>query len=222
MAPVLVVSAHPDDEALGAGGTIARHVAGGDEVHLLFLTDGVGARGRDEQAARRRASAANRAAAILGAQPPSFLSFPDNRLDGVDRLDIVQAIERTVAELKPAVVYTHHAGDLNVDHAICHHAVLTACRPMPQASVRRIYAMEIPSATEWASPSGLPFVPTRFVDIAPAWDKKRTALEAYREEMRAFPHPRSLEAIEALARWRGATAGLALAEAFAVLRDVER
>ena len=120
-----------------------------------------------------------------------------------------------IETIRPRIVYTHHAGDLNIDHAICHRAVLTACRPMTGSTVRRIYAMEVPSSTEWASPNpSNAFVPSRFVDISSVLQTKRAALDAYAEEMRPFPHPRSFEAIEALAKWRGASAGLAAAVGF--------
>jgi LmbE family N-acetylglucosaminyl deacetylase len=220
---VLVVVAHPDDEVLGAGGTLARHARAGSKVHILFLADGVGARGADKAAAERRIAAARKAAACLGAQEPVFLGLPDNRLDSLDLLDVTQAIEGIIAKTDPAVVYTHHAGDLNIDHAICHRAVLTACRPLPGSNVRAIYAMEVASSTEWAAPSAVnAFQPSRFVDISAVQDLKRRALQAYVEEMRPYPHPRSFEAIEALVKWRGATAGLQAAEAFMVLREVER
>jgi LmbE family N-acetylglucosaminyl deacetylase len=219
---IVAVVAHPDDEVLGAGGTLARHAANGDQVHIVFLADGVGARGGKKAAVERRAKAARLAASLLGAREPQFLGFSDNRLDRVDLLDITQAIERVIKEIAPSTIYTHHAGDLNIDHVLCHRAVLTACRPMAGSKVRRIYAMEVPSSTEWSSPNpASAFVPTRFVDISAAQEAKRHALEAYAEEMRAFPHPRSFEAIEALAAWRGASAGLHAAEAFVVMRDIE-
>jgi LmbE family N-acetylglucosaminyl deacetylase len=219
---ILAVVAHPDDEVLGAGGTLARLALTGSEVHILFLADGVGARGDDKAAAERRAGAARLAASLVGAQEPQFLGFPDNRLDQLDLLDITQAIERVIAAVGPTTVYTHHAGDLNIDHVICHRAVLTACRPLSGQKVRRIYAMEVPSSTEWASPGAAnAFMPTRFVDISAVHEIKRQALEAYSEEMRPSPHPRSFEAIDALAKWRGATAGFVAAEAFMVLREIE-
>ena len=218
---VLAMVAHPDDEVLGAGGTLARHAAAGDAVHVAFLTDGVGARGNDTSAAKRRADAARKAAALLGAQEPRFLGFADNRLDRADLLDITQAIEAVIAAVRPTTVYTHHAGDLNIDHVICQRAVLTACRPLPGSTVRRIYAMEVPSSTEWSAPAvHNVFAPSRFVDISAVQQVKRAALQAYGEEMRPFPHPRSFEAIDALATWRGASAGLKAAEAFMVLREV--
>jgi LmbE family N-acetylglucosaminyl deacetylase len=218
---ILIVVAHPDDEVLGAGGTLARHVAQGDEVSIAFLADGVGARGDDRAAAERRAMAACRAAVILGAREPRFLGFPDNRLDTVGLLDVVKAIETVIASIQPDTVYTHYLGDLNLDHQICHRAVMTACRPLPGSAVRRIFAMEVASSTEWAPDTTSIFVPNRFVDISTTHEAKRRALEAYGDEMRPFPHARSFESLEALARWRGTSAGLALAEAFMVLRDVE-
>jgi LmbE family N-acetylglucosaminyl deacetylase len=219
---VLAVVAHPDDEALGAGGTLARHASNGDEFHIVFLADGVGARGNDKAAAGRRAKAARLAASLLGAREPEFLGFPDNRLYQVDMLDIVQAIEQVIRKIAPRTIYTHHAGDLNIDHGLCYRAALTACRPLPGSPVRCIYAREVPSSTEWASadPVGA-FVPTHFIDITATQEAKRHALEAYAEEMRPFPHPRSFGAIDALATWRGASAGLRAAEAFMVVREIE-
>jgi LmbE family N-acetylglucosaminyl deacetylase len=219
--PILAAVAHPDDEVLGAGGTLARHARDGEDVHVLFLTDGVGARGSDRPAADRRAAAARNACAILGAQPPRFLGFADNRLDEAPLLDVTQAIEAVIAELRPHTVYTHHSGDLNIDHVVCQRAVLTACRPMPGTTVRRIFSFEVPSSTEWNAPGGATFVPRRFVDISGSLATKRRALEAYAEEMRPFPHARSYEAVEALARWRGAAAGLEAAEGFDVIREID-
>ncbi len=218
---VLAVLAHPDDEALGAGGTLARHAARGDEVHIVFIADGVGARGGDNAAADRREAAARRAATILGAHEPHFLGYPDNRIDTVGLLDLVKAIEAIIVGLKPDTIYTHHGGDLNIDHMLCHRAVMTACRPLPGSTVRRIFAIEVVSSTEWAPVSTSVFVPNRFVDISATRQTKQRALEAYDEEMRTFPHPRSYEAVDALSRWRGASVGLEWAEAFAVLREIE-
>ena len=218
---VLVAVAHPDDEVLGAGGTIARLCQSGRRVYLLYLTDGTGARGGDRAAALRRATAARRAAEILGAESPRFLCFPDNRLDSVPLLEVIHAVESVVREVGPSTIYTHHAGDLNVDHSICLRAVLTACRPLPGSLVRQVYAIEIPSSTEWAPPgANSAFVPSRFVDVTASLPTKLAALEAYAEEMRPFPHPRSAAAVEALARFRGASAGLEAAEAFVVLREI--
>ena len=122
--------------------------------------------------------------------------------------------------VRPDIVYTHHGGDLNVDHRIAHQAVLTAGRPLPGSAVRAIYAFESCSSTEWSSPAmGPPFVPQRFVAIDAWFERKLAALTCYAEELRPFPHARSLEAVAALARLRGAAAGLGLAEGFMVIRE---
>jgi LmbE family N-acetylglucosaminyl deacetylase len=222
--PVLVIAAHPDDEVLGCGGTLARHVEQGDAVVSVFLADGASARpgsGEAEIAARRRAALI--AARRLGTAPPIFFSFPDNRLDSVPLLELVQAIEGVIADVAPRIVYTHHAGDINIDHRRTHQAALTACRPLPGQSVEQIYSFEVPSATEWGSGAfGPVFTPQRFVDIARWVDRKDAALDAYADELRPPPHPRSRPAIDALQRWRGAMAGMELAEAFAVLRQLDR
>lgn len=226
---VLIVAAHPDDEILGAGATLARHVGAGDVVHALILAEGATARDSRRQAgaraseldALRKASAC--AAAAIGAQPPRFGGLPDNRLDSCALLDIVKIVEAAVAQLKPAVLYTHHGGDLNVDHRIVHAAVVTACRPLPGACCRAIYTFETPSSTEWASSEqSVAFRPTRFVDAAGTLEAKLAALACYEAEMRSFPHPRSSEAVRALAAWRGASVGLAAAEAFQIVREVVR
>jgi LmbE family N-acetylglucosaminyl deacetylase len=215
----LVVAAHPDDEALGCAGTIARHISRGDSVDILFVADGVTSRRASSRSKPGRKQAALRCARILGARKPLFLDFPDNRLDTVALLKIVRAIETVARAVAPEIVYTHHRGDLNVDHRITHDAVMTAFRPVPQASIRSILGFEVPSSTEWTpSSAATAFLPTMFVDIAPFQEVKRAALGAYTAEMRPFPHPRSVEAVEALGRWRGATCGVSLAEAFEVLR----
>lgn len=221
---ILVVASHPDDEALGCGGAMRRHADSGDEVGVLFLCDGVSARAPEQRsrAAAARREAACIAAEILGASEPRFLDFPDNRLDTVPLLDVVQAIETILAEVRPTVVYTHHSGDLNIDHRRTARAVMTACRPQGELMVRSIYGFEVPSSTEWAPPRAEEaFLPQHFVDIAGRLEAKLAALAAYGDEMRPFPHPRSGQAVTALAKWRGASAGLEAAEAFIVLRQIK-
>ncbi|HZQ14719.1 MAG TPA: PIG-L family deacetylase [Pseudolabrys sp.] len=218
---IAVIVAHPDDEVLGAGGTMARHVKEGHAVHVLIVADGETS--RPDRAVDKRAQAAANAARTLGAEPPRLLGLADQRLDTVPLLDVTQAIERFLAEAAPSVVYTHHPNDLNADHCIVARAVMTACRPLPGSAVTAIYGFETPSSTEWAPPDAAEtFVPARFVDISDTLSVKMAALKHYDAEMRPFPHPRSYEAIEALARWRGATAGMRAAEAFVVLRDLLR
>jgi len=221
MGAILVVAAHPDDEALGAGGTLARDADAGHRVRVLFLTDGVGARGAADAAAAERRAAAEAAAARLGIAETRFLSFPDNALDTVPLLSIVQAVEAMAAEAPPETVYTHFGFDLNIDHRIAFQATMTAFRPQPGCRVRRILAFETRSSTEWAgSPPALAFCPTVYVDVAATMARKRAALAAYAAEMRPAPHARSLEALDALAVLRGAEVGLAAAEAFVLVREI--
>jgi N-acetylglucosamine malate deacetylase 1 len=222
-AKVLIVAAHPDDEVLGCGGTIARHADAGDAVDILFVSDGVGARAGSTADLDRRCKSARAAAEILGARPPYFLNLPDNRLDSVPLLDIIKAIEKFVFELSPTRVYTHHSGDLNIDHRLVHEAVVTACRPISESHVRYLFAFEVLSSTEWGTHAGeAQFWPDHFVDVHNQMDRKLAALAAYAEEMHPFPHPRSIEAVRALATMRGATAGLEAAEGFLTIRVIEK
>jgi len=222
---LLIVAAHPDDEVLGCGGTMARAAASGAEVHVLFMADGVGSRGADAAAAEQdpRVAAARAACEILGARPPLFRSFPDNEMDVVSRLALTREIETMIADLAPDTVLTHHAGDVNIDHRRLHDATITACRPQPGHPVRTLAFFEVASSTEWQPPGSAPaFLPNLFVDISGSLDRKRAALETYAYEMRDWPHARSIRALEHLARWRGATVGVAAAEAFVLGRAIDR
>lgn len=214
---VLVIAAHADDEVLGCGGTIACHVAKGDNVKIVFMADGVGSRG-DKSTLLQREKAACDAAEVLGASTPVFLGFPDNKMDSTPLLDIVQKLEAVIKDVKPSIIYTHYAGDLNVDHEITHRAVLTACRPQPDFCVKEIYSFEVLSSTEWNKSSHGVFDPMMIVDISNSFDRKMAALKKYDMEMRTFPHARSYESVEALATYRGASFGFSKAEAFVVNR----
>ena len=224
---VLVVAAHPDDEVLGCGGTLARHVLAGDSVRVLIVAEGATSRQerRDRLQAGDELSAlaisAQTAGSILGVASVELLDYPDNRLDSIDRLDLTKRIEKRIELHQPQVVYVHHAGDVNVDHRRLHEAVVTACRPYPGQPVRRLLSFEVASSTEWQPPgSASSFQPTWFVDISDHWQQKREALEAYASEMRPWPHARSIEAVEHLARWRGSQVGVEAAEAFCLLRQL--
>lgn len=220
---VLVVAAHPDDEVLGCGGTLARHSANGDEVVIAFLSDGESSRrdATDGVAITARNQAALEAATILGGSIAEFGQFADNQLDSVPVLEICRKVEQLVSEYRPDVIYTHHGGDLNVDHRLAHQAVMTAARPQQGSPVRTILSFETPSSTEWQPVGYAPtFTPSWFVDISQTFETKLAALLPYSAELREWPHPRSLRAIEALARWRGASVGCEAAEAFTVSRHI--
>lgn len=215
MGAVLIVAPHAMDEALGCGGTMALHADAGDRVETLVLFgDGTG------MDAKRR-EAAPKAAMALGTCPPRFVGFPENRSDTLPLLDIIAAIERAVSDIGPTMVYVTHGGNLNIDHQSAFRAVVTAARPVPGYPVREIYAYEVPSSTEWASPTaGQPFLPARFVDIASTLQRKMTALDCYAAELRPSPHSRSAEGIRALSQLRGHNVGVPAAEAFAVVRQL--
>lgn len=228
MTKVLVVAAHPDDEVLGCGGTIARHTEAGDEVQVLILAEGATSRQvkRDRDKVVNQLAdltlAAEKAGDILGVKNVCLLSFPDNRLDSVDRLNLIKVIEDYLFSFKPSIVYVHHSGDVNIDHRRVHEAVVTACRPIPGQSVKRLLSYEILSSTEWQPPSSaFAFTPNWFVDITTTWEKKLEALKAYSCEMRPAPHPRSYKTCEYLSKYRGSSMGLQHAEAFMLLRNID-
>ena len=224
MAEILVIAAHPDDEVLGCGGAIARHARAGDSVRVVIMAEGGTSRtGPTAQAEvlGQLKVAATKANQILGANELIMEGLPDNRLDSMDRLAVIQRVEAHIERWQPSIVYTHHVGDVNVDHQLVHHAVVTACRPQPRCCVERLLFFEVASSTEWQPPgSGVPFQPNWFVDITETLDAKLAALDAYRVEMREWPHPRSLRAVEHMARWRGASAGVTAAEAFSLGRQI--
>ncbi len=219
MKTILVVAAHSDDEALGCGGTIARHVAEGDAVYAVFLADGISSRSEAGSAElKQRMQAAESARKILGITKSFYLGLPDNRLDSLPLIEVVQPLEKIIADLKPQVIYTHHYGDLNIDHRIAHQAVMTACRPLPGSTVKEIYAFQVMSSTEWNSPGAMPFLYNYAIDIDSYLSVKVSALNAYALEMREYPHSRSVSHIIALAQHNGAANGFMAAEVFMLIR----
>jgi LmbE family N-acetylglucosaminyl deacetylase len=222
---ILVVAAHPDDEVLGCGGTISKHVSAGHDVYCLILGEGITSRyiqpGQSKTELDQLKAEAEEAARIIGTREVFFRDFPDNRFDTVPLLSIVKAIEEVKLQIRPNVVYTHHHGDLNIDHQITFQAVLTACRPAKDETVKEIYSFEIPSSTEWNAPQlHSYFMPNVFVDISATLDKKLEALGAYRSEMRPYPHPRSPEALRSIASRWGSVAGCSASEAFELIRSI--
>jgi len=225
MADVLVVAAHPDDEVLGCGGTIARLTSEGRSVHIAILGEGITSRSdrredADAAALQRLQSDARAAAKTLGVEDVSLFSLPDNRFDTVPLLDVAKVVERLIAEHAPTTVYTHGSGDLNVDHAVVHRAVLTATRPVVGCCVREVFAFEVPSSTEWAFDRLGGFKPNVFVNIGDTLERKCAAMARYTGEAREFPHPRSADALRAIARRWGSVAGLPAAEAFELVRSL--
>lgn len=227
MKKILVVAAHPDDEILGVGGTVAKHVAAGDEVYAIILGEGQTSRGEHrEDVSADVVSELHKntmeSALKVGYKDVFFADFPDNRFDEVDLLDIVKAVEHKIRELEPEIVYTHYSGDLNVDHQYTARAVLTATRPIGKYPVKEIYAFETLSSTEWnfdySAQSA--FCPNVFVDITDYYSCKEEAMRCYVSELCQYPHPRSLEGMDVLSKTRGITAGMQRAEAFMLIRSM--
>ena len=220
---ILVVAAHPDDEILGCGGTMAKLAALGCKVHVVFLADGETSRTGLTSAEHavlidaRRQQAAH-AMLEIGCSSWTFHDYPDNCLDTVPLLELAKTVEKQVKELRPKKVFTHFPGDLNIDHQIVSRAVLTACRPIKGHSVGEILYFEVPSSTEWNP--GADFTPNCYVNIEGYLDIKIKAMRLYQDELRDFPHPRSDEAIRALASYRGASSGLLAAEGFVIARKI--
>jgi LmbE family N-acetylglucosaminyl deacetylase len=225
---LLVVAAHPDDETLGCGGTIARFRQIGAAVRVVCLAEGTSVRfpraeimsAAAKAALAERETNARKALVILGVTENEIVL--DRRtcceLDTVPQVELVKAIEAHIRDFRPTRLYTHAAGDTNIDHRMVHWAALTAARPLWPELIE-IAAFEIPSSTDWNP--GVPFAPTLFVNITDALKTKLAAARAYGAEMPAPPHARSIENIEALARVRGAQAGVAFAEAFQLIRRRE-
>lgn len=215
---VLVVVAHPDDEVLGCGGVIAKHVADGAEVNCIVMTNGVDSRGSDQNIDQRRNSF-ERSCSILGISNSLVLDFPDNKLDSIPLLNIVKNIEEFNKNYFPDVVYTHFNNDLNVDHRIVHNAVMTCFRPQPGKLISEIRCFEVVSSSHWNTLNN--FTPNLYVNVSHYIQNKIEALNIYHDELRDYPHQRSIEAIINLAKFRGNTVGLELAECFEVIRKIE-
>lgn len=207
---VLVVAAHPDDESLGCGATIAKHAAAGDAISVVVLADGVGSRGNSPEMFKARHAQCRLACKILGTEDVWLHQYADNQMDGLTLLNLVKQIEKHVDRFKPTIVYTHHSGDLNIDHRQTHDAVRVACRPLPGCTVKRLLYFEVPCSSAW----GTGFVPDYFVDITDTMQRKLGAISCYTTELRDYPHPRSMEGIRNLSLMRGASIGVPFAEAF--------
>jgi len=218
---VVVLGAHPDDEILGAGGTLALHVRDGDEVHAIVVADGASSRASDDMKIALEDDAA-RAADAIGFASIRLRSLPDQRLDTLSFLDLTQVIESILDDIDPHVVYTHFPGDVNVDHGLVARATWTACRPYARPSLRRFAVFETPSSTEWAWPvNDSSLQPNHFVDITETLDRKIAAMECYRSELREYPHPRSSRSLRERAAFWGSQVGRLAVEPFRILRNVQ-
>lgn len=222
---VLVVAAHPDDEVLGAAGTVARLTDEGHGASILILGEGATSRAASRSEGPSAevdalAEQSRAAAAVLGVDDVRHVGLPDNRFDRVDLLDVVKEVEAAIERVEPSLVLTQHGGDVNIDHQVAFKAVMAATRPVPGSGVESVLAFEVGSSTEWAFGAFAPaFSPTVFYDITATLDRKLEAMACYATEQRPFPHPRSPESLTAQARRWGSTIGVGAAEAFQLVRE---
>lgn len=227
---ILVVAAHPDDEIIGCGGAILRHVKDKDNVYTLILSKGVQSRFKKNNSSKKihkyiesLNNESLKANSFLGVKKIFSEDFPDNNFDSVPLLDIVKKVEFYFDKIQPSIVYTHSNLDLNIDHQITFRAVLTASRPKIDNKISKIFSFEIPSSSDWSfGLNNRNFNPNYFVGIEKEVTKKIKALKYYKSEMRKFPNSRSLKNIENLAAVRGATIGLKAAEAFEIVRYIKK
>jgi N-acetylglucosamine malate deacetylase 1 len=228
MKKILVVVAHPDDEILGCGGTLLKSADKGAKIKTVIVSEGVTSRlienlKEKKKKINQRMLSTKKAHNFIKKSEVVCLNFPDQKLDTVSMLNITQKIEKEIEIFNPDIVFTHHNGDLNLDHKIVNNATITACRPSPKCSVKQIFTFEIPSSTDWqAQGDSLNFAPNYFNDISEYLGKKIKVLGKYKSEMRPWPHSRSYENIKYLAKTRGASVGVKAAEAFRLIRAIEK
>tara|TARA_B100000530_G_scaffold115906_1_gene72231 strand:- start:862 stop:1581 length:720 start_codon:yes stop_codon:yes gene_type:complete len=232
---ILVIVAHPDDEVLGMGGTIKKLTKEGHNIKIVILATGITSRRSPnysnstdykldkklenitKKQLKELQKDAKNASKILGVTKLTMMNFPDNEMDKITNLEITKTIEKIINEFKPQIVYTHSEYDLNIDHRIIHNAVLTATRPSQKFTVKKVITFEVPSSTEWNFSKK--FIPNIFVDISKELSVKTRAMKAYQNEIRKFPHPRSMEGLEIIAKRWGTVSGFRAAEAFCLIRE---
>jgi N-acetylglucosamine malate deacetylase 1 len=218
---VLVLAAHPDDEVLGMGGTIAVHTARGDAVRIVCVTDGSSTQYPGDAATRaQKEEEATRAAEELGVTDYVHLDLPDMRLDTLPHVEVNRVVEEQVREFAPSAVYTPQP-DVNLDHRVLFESVAVATRPTPGQGVRRVLTYAPTSSTEWTPAAHNWFLPNWFVDVTETLERKVAAFAHYATEQRSYPHPRSERAIRATAEFYGASCGCEYAEPFVLVRSLE-
>ena len=210
---ILVIAPHPDDEVLGMGGTIKK-LSPKNNITLLIMTDGASAQYSDKKMIKVRKESCKKSSKILGISEIKFLNFQDMKLDSVPQLEINQEIEKIIKKIQPKIVFTSPKNDLNRDHDVTFNSTLVATRPS-SSGVKKVFSYELPGYTK------KPFSPNHYEDITKQFVHKIKAFKMYKSEIMKFPHPRSIESIENLAVYRGIQAGIAKAESFELIRNIE-
>lgn len=230
MEKILVVVAHPDDEVLGCGGTILKHIEEGDEVYLCIATRAYPPE-YDEKICQEKKKEAIEVSKKLGVKKTFFLDIKttsyyhkDSNQPSLSELPhhyLNHRLSEVFNEVKPTIVYTHHLGDPHIDHKTLFDSVMVLTRPKPGSSVKKVMVFEVLSETNWSPPFGsFIFTPNVYIDISKHLDKKIEIMKTYKSEINLFPHPRSLEALRANAIQRGSTIGKEAAEAFMLVREI--
>lgn len=226
----MIVAAHPDDELLGLGASMHKWIREENvTTHVVILGEGITSRSDvrnvDEwkDVLEKHHQNMYSAAKIIGYHSVKSYNFSDNRFDSHALLDIVKVVEHEKENFQPDIIFTHHGGDLNIDHQITFQAVMTATRPIQRECVKAVITFETPSATEWqASSDPRHFSPNLFIEVSEDdLQAKIDAMAAYQYEVREFPHPRSAEALRIMAQYRGYTVGKRLAEVFQIIRMID-
>ena len=227
MERVLVIAAHPDDEVLGMGGTIAKYASRGDEVAVLIVTDGSTSQYRNDpklqEILRAKKAEMSNCAGVLGVKHVFYGELSDMKLDVTPHIEINRVIENVISEFQPSIVFTHFIGDVNKDHQRVYESTLVACRPVSEQCVKRLFLYSVPSSTEWnVQTSTNVFLPNWYEDISGEWaERKYKAMECYRTELREYPHPRSIQYLRTADAAEGNRVGLLAAESFILLRSIE-
>jgi LmbE family N-acetylglucosaminyl deacetylase len=218
---VLVIAPHPDDEIIGVGGTIAKRTAAGDEVYVCVVTKGYPPLFAEEfiEQGRRECRQADK---LLGIKETIFLDFPAIMLETVPRYEFNAKISDVIQRIKPDEVYIPHRGDMQIDHQMVVDAAMVGLRPKYEHIISRIYAYETLSETGWNIPNTMnEFIPTVYEDISDTMERKLDAMNIFQSQLSEFPNARSIGAIEALAKFRGATVNVRVAEAFSLIREIK-
>jgi len=223
---ILVIAAHPDDEILGVGATIKKLTEDGCVANAVILGEGLTSRSNcrsdtDKNLLEELKSHSKSATTTVGYSNVEFADLPDNRFDSLDLLDVIKIVQSYVDKYNPDTIFTHHYGDLNIDHKITFDSVITVCRPVNNCCVQNIFCFETPSSTEWNFKYGdSTFKPTVFFDVSLTLNYKLSAMKYYLTESTQYPHPRSTEALSVIAKRWGTVAGVDCAEAFEIVRSV--